>query len=399
MPRPRLLSHTPATPIEWLAAGVSKFLYLPDPWALYALMGALAANILEGDPVWLMLVGPPGCGKTELLNSLGGVKGIEPCDSIDGPAAFLSGTGKKETARNATGGLLNMVGLHGGIVIKDFTGVLSLEAGKRRLVLDCLRQIYDGKWARPVGSDGGKMLLWPGEKGDRGHVGVFAGVTNEIDQHHAVSASLGERWVYYRFDQGRSDQFARTQRAIKLSASKGWRREVEDMVTAFAMSLDLDFGKRIPRRELTDAEMLRVIRMASVAAMCRSSVPRDGFKHEVIGVPETETFTRIGAQLGQLYVGMEYVGVGERERWKVLGKVALDSMPLVRRRVIKALVAGKQAGYGELAGIVGTSETVVRRAVDDLRLHGAVEVDRPADGGKAEIRLSRFVEQEREWLS
>lgn len=400
MPRLRLLSKSPESAIEWLASRVKNYLHLPDPASLYALMGSLAANILEGPPVWLMYVGPPGCGKTELLNTLGGVPGMFPVDSVDGPAAFLSGTGKKDIARNATGGLLNMVGLHGGVVIKDFTGVLSLEPGKRKLVLDCLRQAYDGKWSRPVGADGGRMLHWPMVPGAYGHAALFAGVTGEIDQHHAVSASLGERWVYFRLGSGAGEQFSRASYAIRSTSRNGWRHELQDMMTAFVMSQDLEFGKRLKRRELGDAETLRIIRMASVAAMCRSAVPRDPFRHEVMGVPETENFARISTQLSQLFVGMEYVGVSEPERWRVLAKVALDSMPLMRRLIIREAVKSKQgAGYVQLVKCVGASEAVITRAVEDLALHGVVTISVPGDKAQTLVRISDFVRDEWEWGS
>ncbi len=47
-----------------------RYLLLPDPGPLLATLGAVAANRLPGVPVWLLLVGPPSCGKTQILMSL-----------------------------------------------------------------------------------------------------------------------------------------------------------------------------------------------------------------------------------------------------------------------------------------------------------------------------------------
>ena len=47
-----------------------KWLYLPDDSMLKVLLGAVAANLMPGDPLWLLLVGPTGSGKTELLDPL-----------------------------------------------------------------------------------------------------------------------------------------------------------------------------------------------------------------------------------------------------------------------------------------------------------------------------------------
>src|SRR5262245_41168780 len=66
-----------------------------------ALLATYVANVrLEGDPVWLMLVGGSGAGKTERLQSLSGLPDVVTESSISGPAALLSGTGKKERAKD-----------------------------------------------------------------------------------------------------------------------------------------------------------------------------------------------------------------------------------------------------------------------------------------------------------
>jgi hypothetical protein len=59
----RTLDETVAVFTQWL--------YLPDVEPIYAALGAAAANYLPGAPVWLVLVGPPASGKTEILHALG----------------------------------------------------------------------------------------------------------------------------------------------------------------------------------------------------------------------------------------------------------------------------------------------------------------------------------------
>jgi hypothetical protein len=43
-----------------------RWLHLPDARPLLAVLGTVAANRLEGDSIWLLLVGPPGGGKSEV---------------------------------------------------------------------------------------------------------------------------------------------------------------------------------------------------------------------------------------------------------------------------------------------------------------------------------------------
>ena len=54
-------------PLEHTLATYGKWLHLPDQRTLLAILGTIAANRLEGDPVWLLVVGPPGGGKSEQL--------------------------------------------------------------------------------------------------------------------------------------------------------------------------------------------------------------------------------------------------------------------------------------------------------------------------------------------
>lgn len=388
------------TPIEHLAQVVREYLYLPDPGALYVMLGALAGNVMEGCPVWVMLVGPPGCGKTEMLNMLMGVPGVYESELIESPAAFLSGSGKKDRAKNATGGLLRKVGNHGGVVMKEFTSVLSLNRDKMKTVLSAMRGISDGHWTRQVGTDGGMDLSWPEEAGAVGRVGFFGGVTGVIDQHHEVSSTLGERWVYYRMNGEHGYEQAR--RRLMLLNRKNWQRDLRGIVSAFCESLDIRFGLgTLGSRELSAAEVSKIIKIGSVSARCRSGVLRDSWSKEVNGAVETESEGRIVGLLGQLYLGMEYVGVRERDRWRLLRKVGWDSMPRLRQLALEQ-VAAKPDGMSEaeLYKCLKASKSVIERVVTDLELHGVVERSRSQEGedgqgGKAIVKLSEWMR--REW--
>lgn len=168
-----------------------RWLYMPDPTVLYAVLGAVAANLLPGDPVWLLTVGPPGSGKTETINALSRLQNVHHISTLT-EAALLSGTPKKEKASDAKGGLLRVIGAFGIIVAKDFTSVLSMHPDSRRGLLAGLREIYDGHWDRGVGTDGGRLLTWDGK------VGFIAGCTPTIDSHHGVMATMGERFIFCR---------------------------------------------------------------------------------------------------------------------------------------------------------------------------------------------------------
>jgi hypothetical protein len=392
----RLLNpRTQDSSIDWLVTQFRESLHLEDPGPLYILMGAIAANLMEGDPVWLMLVGPASAGKTELLNSVLKLRGVFECASITNEAAFLSATAKRERSQNATGGLLRQVGDHGAVVINDFTSVLSLDQKDMKKILGVFRECYQGRWTRHVGSEGGRQMQWVGK------VAFLAGVTGVIDRSHELAASLGERWLYYRLAEDDDDanhaSHERTRRRMINTAGQDWRDELKRVVEDFFETECLKFGELEARRDLTDTEIRRLMIMAKVGAKCRSAVVRDSRTREIITPRETEQETRLSVVLGQLLLGMERVGVVEKERWRVLGKSVLDSMPRLRSLVIKSVKKGESAGdlvrVEQLAKAFGCSRSTVDRTVEDLEVHGIVQ--REKDEGRVSIHLTDWMR--RKW--
>ena len=89
----------------------AKWLHDPDPVPTRIVLATYAANThLSGDPVWVMLVGGSGAGKTERIIPVASLPGVVMASTLTGEAALLSATPKRERAGNATGGLLRLVG-------------------------------------------------------------------------------------------------------------------------------------------------------------------------------------------------------------------------------------------------------------------------------------------------
>jgi hypothetical protein len=187
--------------LEDCVATFRKWLHMPDSAALLVTLATVAANRAPGDPVWLLLIGPPGGGKTENLAPLVRLPDCHMAATLT-EAALLSGTPKRE-AKDAKGGPLREIGDFGIIVAKDFGSVLSMHRDARAAVLAALREVYDGSWTRHVGTDGGRTLAWSGK------IGLIAACTPVIDSQHAVIGSMGERFVFFRLPATDADAQAR----------------------------------------------------------------------------------------------------------------------------------------------------------------------------------------------
>lgn len=176
--------------LEAVVGAYEEWMHVEDTEPLYATLGGAAARNLPGDPIWLILIGAPSSGKTETVLALTSVSGVKLVSTVT-EGGLLSGTARRDKAKDATGGLLE--GLDSGLLLlKDFTSVLSLNNDTRLSLLAALREIYDGKWVRHVGVDGGRELAWEGK------LGVVAASTGIIDRHHAVTSQMGERFLFCR---------------------------------------------------------------------------------------------------------------------------------------------------------------------------------------------------------
>jgi len=148
-------------------------LWLPDPAVAYLVLAAVAANRLPGDPLWLLVVGPPSSGKTEMLDSLSDLAEFHAVSTFT-EAGLLSGSSTKEGS-SATGGLLRQLGERGLMVVSDFGTLLNEHGSTRNRLFACLREIFDGRFVRRLGTDGGRTFAW------KGHAGFIGACTEAID--------------------------------------------------------------------------------------------------------------------------------------------------------------------------------------------------------------------------
>ena len=161
--------------------------------AIDATCAAGASERLAGDPLWLLIISGPGNAKTETVQSLMGA-GAHVTSTIASEGALLSASPKRSRVKTATGGLLRKIGDRGVLVIKDVTSILSADRNMRSMVLAAIREVYDGRWERNVGTDGGQTMTWVGR------IVIVGAVTTAWDTAHAVVATMGDRFALLRMN-------------------------------------------------------------------------------------------------------------------------------------------------------------------------------------------------------
>lgn len=336
-----------------------RWMDLPDPTPLLAVLASVAANLLGGDPCWIMLVGPPSSGKTEILGAFVRLPYVHVCATLT-EAALLSGTPKRDTVADARGGLLRVIGDFGVLMCKDFGSIMSQHRETMAAVLAALREIYDGSWTRHVGVDGGKTMHW------EGHVGLIAGCTPTIDRHHAVMAAMGERIALCRMPE--TDADVQAARALAHVGREGiMRAELSDAVMGLFATIDV-----CEAPVLTTVDRARLIDLATFVVRCRSAVERDGQSRDIELIPDAEAPGRLVTMLARFHSGLAVIGADAATQWAVVRRVGLDSMPAIRWRVINALADGATRDTSTIAVSIDYPTTTTRRTLEDLTAHGIV---------------------------
>jgi hypothetical protein len=259
------------------------------------------------------------------------------------------------------------------MVIKDVTSLLSASRDQRAEVLAALREVYDGRWERNLGTDGGRTLSW------RGRLAVIGAVTTAWDSAHDVVASMGDRFVLLRMDSSTRRMPAGRRAIGNISSEEVMRADLAKAVGGVLAGM----RKGVSPPDEEEIEIL--LAAADLVTLARTGVIFD-YRGDVIDAHAPEMPTRFAKQLAQIVRGACALGLPRAEAMRLAIRCARDSMPPLRLAIIDDLAANPHSTVAEVRRRIDKPRTTADRQLQALHVLGVLEVDeieeRSTFGGK-----------------
>ena len=297
-----------------------KFLFLKNTDGIQIMLATVMANYIEGDPIWMFLVAPPGSAKTEIVQALGGSDKVYAVSSLT-PHALISG------ASFVGGGDPSLIPkLNNKVLgIKDFTTIMELRENERDEIFGILRDSYDGHCNKIFGN-GIKRSY-------ESKFGIIAGVTPVIYHLDAQNQSLGERFLKFSIETNLnhlSEDEIITRAISNINREKNMRTDIAKVVADFIdwKYSELESNKFIPT--IPQEIKLKIIALAKYGSRMRGTVSRDKYRTEMINSrPSSEIGSRLGKQIAKLSQALALVN-GRREvneeDYRLIRKCMLDTI-------------------------------------------------------------------------
>lgn len=321
------------------------------------------ATKLPGDSIWLMIVGAPSTGKTELVNILNDVDHVHSVSTLT-ENTFLSSMRSSNGKENS---LLHRIGPKGMILMKDYTTVVSMRAEKKEQILAQMREIFDGALKKESGN--GVSQEWVGK------INWIGCVTDAIYSVGGESAAMGRRSMVYelppltdemRLDMGRASN--------KLRSTIGLvRKELQDAVKEF-IKYKID---NMPRELIKISPEMEedLLQISSFVTKARTGVERD-FRGTLQLVYESEGLTRFNSQITKTIETMLYVSDKtevDEEYKKFAFKIGIDSIPKQRRIALMVLSEYAAVTAKGVAMKTGMPTETMRMSLEELAALRIVE--------------------------
>ena len=344
-----------------------KWLFLDyDQDIIKIVFGTVLGNSYDGPPVWLMIVGPSGGGKTALI------EGLQKADQM----ILVSNLTPASLASGSTGtGFLDELNNHI-MIVPDFSSINSMPRETKHLLYSFFRDAYDGHFTRVTGR-ASRPIEWAGRFGLMG-----CSTPQANDAAMKESEELGERFILARVDIPDVDLDK-----IEVAAYDGAMSKTK--MLADIQTIVTDYLDHLVLPAVTLDPNLRsfILESARALAWSRSPVIRDGHNREIcFSVHHSrEVPTRLIKQLKGLATGLFAIGCNLMEIKRIIRRISRDTAPIHRKMILQAIMSGISTKRG-IADYLSIGNSNCAREVEDMEMLGLLREN------KLEIALPELIE-------
>ena len=136
----------------------------------------------------------------------------------------------------------------------------------------------------------------------------------------------------------------------------------------------------------------RIAALAEFSVLSRTHIAREGKSKEIVYVPEPEASTRLAQQLAQLAKGSALLAGREtvtEEDCALVRRTGMDCIPATRRKIIGALMRGKQRSAIMFASALKLPYSTYNYALMDLKSLGLLDSTFDREEGETVLWLTR----------
>lgn len=291
-----------------------------DPLLVRLLFSLCIANRIDADPVWALIVGPSGAGKTAWLSAIGGSDTTVFVNTLT-PYSLASGHG------DGSDSLLYQ--LDGRIlIVEDMSAITEMDPTSRAMLFSFLRSAYNGSFTRVTGKG---QIDW------KGKFGMLGGATLAIESGRRMETSLGERFLTIRPRVDIDNQDDLLDRVVASSGHKSPMKDELQKASETYLAQTFDTTSRAIRKST-----LELLKGAAVAlARLRTAASRDRFSREIEFPLEVgEMGTRLLTQFLTIALAAHAMGTEWDDVDRMIMRVVIDSMPYVRAKMLRAIHKG-----------------------------------------------------------
>lgn len=344
---------------------VKKHLILKDPYILKLITAASIASYSEQfDPVWIVLIGSSGGGKSEITAPMAGLPYLYELDDLT-PNTLISGM---KTAKGAPTSLLERwkIDRIKQILTKDLTTFLSKDSKDIKSILGQLRQAYDGRLSKEFGNSSTGITV-------ELKFGWIACCTSMWYEATKEFGSLGERFICY--EMALPDQ-SEVGKLIMKRKDKNWRQNLNNVYKQYFTDVLLKCKGKVDMDDFPLEIETKLIQLADLVTFSRTSVQRNGYKQEIHTTHLREAIGRLLTVITILARSLGYINkidTGSKELTTIdmdlLARLCLTAIPQARRTALFSLA--RYSGHATFNEI-STSGKATKEALDELAAIGII---------------------------